>query len=179
MKKKLLIIILILTTLIIINIYKNNFTNSILIITQDNSTKKIEYWEINDRKNSRQANKFKSDNIEILTPTKCYKHYFDQTTKTSIDETDFTNCLILDSNHNELKLTEEIKNILNNTLDLEHSIISSETKIITLEEQYYVTVALNVNIWSPYTLYKYNKENNTLKEIYTFDNKNIIGLKLK
>lgn len=179
MKKILLIIVILLIGISTINIYKKDFTNSIFIITKDNETQKIEYWEINDKKDIRKTNKFKTDKIKVLSLNNCYKYYFDQELNKGIDETSFDTCKIMDENNNTIKLDDEIKNILTSILNLKHSIIYSETKIITLNNQYYVVVALNVNMWSPYRIYHYNKDNNYLGEIYTFDNKNVIGIKIK
>ena len=36
---------------------------------------------------------------------------------------------------------------------------------------------INVNLWTPYKLYKYDKKRNKLKLVYTFDNENVVGIK--
>ena len=51
--------------------------------------------------------------------------------------------------------------------------------IIKVNDEYYVVVELNVNLWSPYELYKYSKEKNKLKLIYTFYGEEVIGIKNK
>ena len=52
------------------------------------------------------------------------------------------------------------------------------TKIFNIKEVYYVVIELNVNLWSPYELYYFNKDNGELKEIYTFNGKDIVGIKV-
>ena len=56
-----------------------------------------------------------------------------------------------------------------------HSIIGAT--IIKRNDEYYVVVELNVNLWTPYKLYKYDKKRNKLKLVYTFDNENVVGIK--
>lgn len=52
-------------------------------------------------------------------------------------------------------------------------------KIMKVNEEYFVIVNLNVNMWNPYRLYHFDNDDIKLKELYTFDNKDIIGVSLK
>ena len=52
-------------------------------------------------------------------------------------------------------------------------------KIMEVNEEYFVIVNLNVNMWNPYRLYHFDNDDIKLKELYTFDNKDIIGVSLK
>ncbi len=60
--------------------------------------------------------------------------------------------------------------------DAEHWIM--DLKIYELSGCYFVRTTLNVNLWTPYELYYYDEANDALIEIYTFDDQEIIGLRL-
>ena len=153
-------------------LYTNNFKNSIYVVTKNTSKNTLSYYEVNDRKYERKANKFEYENNETITFQNCFESYIDRN-KNKVLNKRMEECKILDSNNSEMESDETIENIINLISDLEHDIMKA--KAIKVEENYYVVVALNVNLWSPYDLYKY--ENNKLRKLYTFDDEDIIGIK--
>jgi hypothetical protein len=45
--------------------------------------------------------------------------------------------------------------------------------------EYFVYIELNVNWWSPCTLYYYNQDTSKLVELYTFDDEQVTALKIR
>ena len=174
MKKKIIIIILILLILIIYIIRKNDFSNSIYVMTMDEDTKELEYYEINDKKNARNVEEFKLDNNKIIKVKDCFDFYInhDLTNTLTLDS-----CTLLDNNGEALEISNELEIIVKEISKIDHDIL--DTKIFNIDNNYYIVVELNVNIWSPYRLYYFDEDKNKLKEIYTFDGKDIIGIKIK
>ena len=157
-----------------LEIYKNNlkelqsnYTNSIYVVLEDQKTKKKYYNEINDRKGRRKVNKFTPDKSEIIYAKECQEFY------------PFIkyNCHVTNDNDEEVEMTDTIKKIINQASKIEHDIIMN--KIIKIDNQYFVVIELNVNLWTPYEFYYYNNKKDKLVEIATFDNYDVVGIKIK
>lgn len=151
----------------------NDFTNSIFVITQNENTEEIKYYEVNYQSNKRQVEEFESDVDEIFSTDECY-----DSSNGNINELTWDTCNIFDENDNIIEISEELKNILINIQKNQESVIF-EIKILKLEDDYYVVEALNVNMWTPYEFYYYNSKNEELEYIYTFSNEDVVGIKLK
>ena len=174
MKKKIIIIILILLILVIYIIRKNDFTNSIYVMTIDEDTNELEYYEINDKKSIRNVDEFKVNDSKIIQVKDCFDFYInhDMTNTLTMDT-----CTLIDNNREVIEISGELETIIKKVSKIDHDIL--ETKIFNIKNDYYIVVELNVNIWSPYRLYYFDEDKNKLKEIYTFDGKDIIGIKIK
>lgn len=176
MKKKLILLIIIITIFILIlyylnQAYKQNFNKSIYVITLNNENNK-KYYEIGLKKHKRKTKKFISNNMTIYELKNCYDSY----------NVKFSNKLTMDSckiyNNNEIvEITKDFYDIIEKTSKIEHSIITN--KIMVVDNNYFVQVSLNVNLWSPYELYKYDPKTKKLNLIYIFDNEEVIGIKTK
>ena len=147
---------------------KNNFENSISVVTEDENSQKKQYYEINEYKNRKKLkNSFIYDN-EIYNLENCYFSYINN--NKVLNKLNEEKC-------NSLKTYSDDENIINiiyKISNLEHDIISA--KILKTNNNYYIVVSLNVNMWSPYDLYLYDKNLNTLILLYTFDGEDIIGI---
>ena len=147
---------------------KNNFENSISVVTEDENSQKKQYYEINEYKNRKKLkNSFIYDN-EIYNLENCYFSYINN--NKVLNKLNEEKC-------NSLKTYSDDENIINiiyKISNLEHDIISA--KILKTNNNYYIVVSLNVNMWSPYALYLYDKNLNTLILLYTFDGEDIIGI---
>ena len=58
----------------------------------------------------------------------------------------------------------------------EHWIIN--LKVYKVGDEYFIRTMLNVNLWTPYELYWYDAENDALVLLHTFDNQDIVGIRL-
>ena len=153
----------------------NDFTNSIFVITEDEHTEQIEYYEVNYSGNKREVDKFKSEVDIIYNTSGCYTWDSDEK---YINQITWDTCEILDENQNRIEINEDFKNILVDVQKNEESAIF-EIKIFKIENNYYVVVPVNVNMWTPYDFYYYNLKEEKLEFIDTFSCKDIIGIKLK
>lgn len=170
---RLLIIGILLLFLIVRFVSKNDFSNSIYVMTMNEDTKELEYYEINDKKKSRNIEEFNPSDSKIINVNDCFDFYInhDQTNTLTMDT-----CTLIDNNNEVIDISKELEAIIKKVSKIKHDILSA--KIFDINNDYYIVVELNVNIWSPYRLYYFNKDKNKLKEIYTFDSKDIIGIKL-
>jgi Tfp pilus assembly protein PilE len=176
MNKKVILLIVIITILSLILFssyqnYKQNFNESIYVITLDKENKE-NYYEIGLKEHKRKTTKFISDNMTVYELKNCYDSY----------NVKVSNKLTMDSckiyNDNEIiKMPEEFYDIIEKTSKIEHAILTN--KIMVVDNNYFVQVSLNVNLWTPYELYRYNPKTKKLNLIYTFNNEDVIGIKIK
>lgn len=176
MDKKLILLIIITTIFILILYYLNqtyeqNFNKSIYVITLDNKNNK-NYYEIGLKRHKRKTKKFISNNIAIYELKNCYDPY----------NVKVSNKLTMDSckiyNNNEIvEMPKEFYDIIEKTSKIEQAIMTN--KIMVVDNNYFVQVSLNVNLWTPYELYKYDPKTKKLNLIYVFDNEDVIGIKTK
>ncbi len=168
--------LIILVLLLFINyLYINDYTNSIYVMTQKDESGKIAYYEINDRKNYREVEKFKPAKSKVLTLNNCYNmKKVKEESETSLEEL----CTLRDSQNDAVYLTQDLRNIVSLIgKKVHHEILVG--KVIILDDDYYVVIRTNVNWYSPCDLYKYNKEKKELEIIYNFNKEEVVGIKLK
>lgn len=179
--KKILIIILIFTLLLVtlLLIRRFDFNNSIFVITQNRNTNEIHYYEVNNWEYKRNINEFESDKIEVFkVDNECYNNRADIENHIALNQLIIEKCTIKDDLEKNIEINGYIEKIIKLVSKKEkHDIIGNT--IIKVNDEYYVVIELNVNLWSPYELYKYSKEKNKLKLIYTFDGEEVIGIKNK
>ena len=182
MNKSVIITILVFVILIAVDIFFNvqkilsdyNSTNiSIRVITEDEQDQTKEYWGINNHDREISVKKFKADDTKTYYLYNCY----DSSIKDDGIRNDITdNCVMYDENKNIIQKNNEIEKIISLVANTEtHSITS--VKILDKNGNYYVRVRLNVNLWCPYELYYFDKDNNKLKLIHTFSEKDVVGIK--
>ena len=181
-KKRKIIVILVVLLLVIIRLFSyryikahHDFRKSIKVMTKNDSSDQISYYEVNSAGVHRKIKSFQSDPIQIYHVTDCYH--------SDIVSGKVKNLLTLDKaiktdiNDKKVLLTDTDKDVLTELSDIDHEIM--KTKMININNETYVVVLLNVNLWSPYCLYHYDQKKKCLKEIKTFDGEDVIGIKLK
>jgi hypothetical protein len=169
-------IILFIVNLTLMNSCINlDFTNSLFVLTKDENTNIINYYEVNDKGKRRKVDEFEPDKMEEFKVNNCYKSYISN--NKVLNKLTLDTCIIEDNTGKSIEITDEFKKIVEKVSDINHAILKN--KILKLNNEYYAVVELNVNLWSPYGLYYYDRDNDELKHLYTFDGENIIGLKIK
>lgn len=160
-----------------------DYSKSIYIITEfvTYDKKGINYYEINYKGNIRKIEPFESDKYVSIYLKDCFDAYIDREKNKVLNEFKEKNCQIIDSQNSNTKYTklkdETLKNVIIEMSKLEYEKFSS--KIYIVNENYYVIVNNNVNMWDPHNLYYYDEDNNQLKLIYKFDGEDVIGIKEK
>ena len=158
--------------------YSNKYPDkkySIYVVTK-NKKEKLNYYEIT-VDNKKEIEKFKYDDNKIIYLQDCFQSYISyESDRSKILNKINDECKTIDDNDIEIDKDEEINDIINDISKINHDIWGSP-KIINVNGNYFVEVALNVNLWSPYDLYKY--ENGNLYHLYTFDGESIVAIKEK
>jgi len=155
----------------------NDFTNSIFVITQDEHTDEINYYEINYKFNTREINEFDSEVEEIFNTRNCFDSFIKD--GDVVNQLTLDSCKIEDQEKNLIEITDDFKNIIENVLVVQPNHDVFEIKILKIKNNYYVVVPINVNMWTPYYFYYYNSNTKQLEHIYTFSCKDVIGIKTK
>ena len=138
------------------------------VITKDYSDGKIEYDAIGTGKRKMDIHPFESDPLQTCCAD-LDDHFSAYGTVQSAH--------LYDESGKLVDNTEPIERILEHVADIEHLII--RMKILRQRDLYFVVVELNVNWWSPCILYYYDAKNDQLVELYTYDDKEIVGIKVR
>ena len=150
---------------------KEFLKSAYMVATKDENNNKISFYEINNRKKARKINKIEYVENDMFYLNNCFDSYSLQTgTQNSFLE---DSCKVVDKNKNTIEYNDEIKNIIILISKLDHPILSS--KVLDVNGKYFVVVEFNVNLWSPYKLYKF--EDGKLKHIITFNGEEVIYIK--
>ena len=189
MKKKkyyllLLIFIVMLTSGCFINKKKlegtdADYLESYYIITKDENNGKIRYYEVNGKGNERKAEEFESDIFDdVIDVNKytCFYNYHDEERHGFFNKY-VDSCKMISSNGNDVSDDPLYKKIAIQIASLEYDMFYP--KIYRVGEEFYVTRLKNVNLSSPYDLYKYNVATDKLELICEMINEEIIGFKKK
>ena len=82
-----------------------------------------------------------------------------------------------DEDGNTVPLTEDFTAILKRLDEIDHWVMTA--KIMEVQGRLFVYTELNVNLWTPCTLYQYDPDSGQLTELYTWDNQEPVGLRLR
>lgn len=155
---------------------KNNYENSIYVVTKDESSNEVRYYEVNDYEYKRKTKQFSYEENEYIKFDRCFDSYIDKEERKVLNKR-LAECKLISNNEGEIQIDDTYDDIINQVSELEHSIMDHQSKIIKTKNNIYVVVVFNVNLWTPYKLYKY--ENNILNRLYTFDGEDVIAIKEK
>ena len=154
-----------------------DYVESYFIIAKDVDNDKIRYYEVNGKGNKRSADKFESEKFdEVVDLDRCFESYIDRD-KNKVLNKYLDNCYMINQNGEDLSNESIYQDIAIQVSLLEHDMF--DIKIYKIGDEYYVTRGLNVNLYVPYDLFKYDIENNKLIRIYQTNDEEIIGFKKK
>lgn len=133
------------------------------------------YYSLYSNKKLKETESFVADQTEVFTaPMDCFSSYIDKRKNKVLNHLIHTE--LTDEDGNNVEITPIISSIFEETSKLEHDIMLME--IIKDNEEYCVFVSLNVNLWTPCTLYYYNQNSYKLIKLYTFDHEIVTGIKI-
>lgn len=119
---------------------------------------------------------FDGDEIEIYTAdSSCFEAYIDRKKNKVLNK--LVEESLTDKHDNEVKITPVLKDMFKQISKLEHDLMV--VQILKDGDEYFAYVELNVNLWTPCTLYYYNKDTSELVELYEFDNERVTDLKIR
>ena len=74
-------------------------------------------------------------------------------------------------------MTDELNEVFDCIEQIEHDMLL--TQIFCDKGEYFVYAELNVNWWSPCSLYRYDRKSRLLREMCTLDHERIIGIRIR
>lgn len=126
-------------------------------------------------KKIKKSEAFIADETEVfIASPDCFDSYIDRIQNKVLNRLRYTN--LTDKDGNDVEITPVISEIFEETAKLEHDILRME--IIKDGDEYFVFVSLNVNWWTPCTLYYFNQDSSKLIKLYTFDYEIVTGIKI-
>ena len=131
-----------------------DYVESYFIIAKDVDNDKIRYYEVNGKGNKRSADKFESEKFdEVVDLDRCFESYIDRD-KNKVLNKYLDNCYMINQNGKDFSNESIYQDIAIQVSLLEHDMF--DIKIYKIGDEYYVTRGLNVNIYIPYDLFKYD-----------------------
>lgn len=133
------------------------------------------YYSLYSNKKIKKSEAFIADETEVFFASPdCFDSYIDSIQNKVLNRLRYTN--LTDKYGNDVEITPVISEIFEETAKLEHDILRME--IIKDGDEYFVFVSLNVNWWTPCTLYYFNQDSSKLIKLYTFDYEIVTGIKI-
>ena len=162
--------ILIIGSIIFYILQKNDFSNYILIKTEDSCYKVNKYGKLKKIDN----NEFAQVNNKVYSITNFFESYIDRDKNEVLNKINQENFnIFIESNQDS-----ELVDIINEIANLKHDLF--DVKIICTEkDNYYVSVYLNTNWICPSDLYIYDKNEKKLKLIFETCNETILDVNEK
>ena len=142
------------------------------VIVSELSTGEVKYQAVYDNKKVRDIEEFDPEEIEVyeLDRHDIQSEIVDGHIANELRYTDLT-----DQNGNKVEADDTMKRMMQKIADItDHAIF--ETKLIKHKDDYYAFVMLNVNLWTPCILYRYDPKKNSLKKLHTWDDCEVTGI---
>lgn len=143
------------------------------IYQADDTETAPQYYAIADHERYKPCDPFEPDESTVYNvPLGCFCSYIDHEKNKVLNRLDHV--AITDEHGNPLKPSQVINDIFKQVAALEHDLL--KVRIIDISGEYFVYVELNVNLWTPCSLYYYNQENHELIRLYEFSDRETLEL---
>ncbi len=124
----------------------------------------------------RPAEPFETDETNIWrVPPECFECYIDQNQNKILNR--LVDIRLLDRQDAPVDPNKAVERLLHCLAQLEHDMMSIE--ILETGGEYFAYVELNVNWWSPCRLFYYDRNQDRLVELYTWNDERVVGLRLR
>lgn len=146
----------------------------VITVSETDETAGPEYSIVYNNGKSKATDAFSADDAEFYTVSReSFTHdIVDNHIQNSIE-----NLVVTDKDGNVAETDETVTAVIELTVEkMEHSI--TKLTVIQAKEECFVVVHLNVNLWSPCELYRYDSAAGDLEELEQWDNVDIIGIAL-
>ncbi len=118
---------------------------------------------------------FEPDPMTVYTvPWGCFESYIYRSSKV-LNRLD--HMALEDADKNPVPVSDEQAKIFHHIADLEHEMFN--VRFLETNEETFVYLELNVNLWLPCCLYWYDRETDKLILLYKWDEEEVIGLHLR
>lgn len=138
-----------------------------------------EYYAINGHGRKQAIPAFEGDEIRVYRPDyqgiECYLSEDDRGRRAFINR--LTDVRLWDENGAAVENTRLMNEILLAAAELEHDLF--DVKLVRCGDEWFVYAALNVNWVSPCDLYWYDQARGGLVEVYSFDGREVVGLRVR
>lgn len=142
------------------------------VILQDTNDGTLHYDTIGSYGRRQPTQTFESDPVEILTAANdCFENYVEGQSPNRL-----LRAALVDTNGQPVELTDVESRIFELAAEQEHVIM--EMRILRVGEHRFVTLDLNVNLWSPHVVLYYDPDADQLIKLHTYDATSVIGLKI-
>ena len=138
--------------------------------------KATQYFALADGRRIRETAPFEPDPMTVYFVPDPSDIYVRKTNEETDAKASFTTLGLEDEHGNSVPLTGDFTAILTQLDEIDHWIMTA--KIMEVQGRLFVYTELNVNLWDPCVLYQYDPDSGQLKELYTWNDQEPIGLRL-
>lgn len=136
----------------------------------DDKTAKTAYYAIADRKRFMPCDSFAADDAAVYqVPNDCFEAYIDGKVLNRLVRVE-----IQDEHYRPCDQLPIMDDIFKQIALLEHELLT--VRIFDISGEYFVYVELNVNLWTPCSLYYYHQERRELIQLYKFADQETKGI---
>lgn len=136
----------------------------------------VQYFALADGRRIRETAPFAPEPMTVYTVPDPSAVSVQQIRQNAGKKASLTTLGLKDKDGNSVPLTEDFTAILKQLDEIDHWIMT--VRIIEVQGRLFVYTELNVNLWDPCALYQYDPDSRQLTELYTWNNKDPVGLRL-
>ena len=141
-------------------------------LNENTLSDKKSFYSVSKYRKAERITEFKDDEIDIYTASPgAYDSYIGKGVNF------FAKKELYDIDGKDVEMTPVLSDIMEMVAGIENDIMLMQ--ILKDGDEFFVYTELNVNWWSPCVLYYYDQGSKSLRELYTFDNERIIGLRVR
>ncbi len=150
----------------------------VMTLTPDSrkEDKSIQYFALASGQRIRKTAPFEPEPMTVYAVPSPSDVYVQQIHAHTDRKASFTTLGLADEEGNSVPLTEDFTAILKHLDKIDHWIMTA--KIMEAQGRLFVYTELNVNLWDPCTLYQYDPDSRQMTELYTWDDREPVGLRL-
>lgn len=116
---------------------------------------------------------FTADEATVYyVPSECFDAYIDRAQNKVLNR--LVSVAVTDGNGTPLEVPAVLPDIFAQIATLEHTLF--DIRILDVSSEYFVFLKLNVNLHTPCDLYYYNQQIGKLIELYSFNDRELLGL---
>ena len=139
----------------------------------DEESVKLKSYVIADQKRIMPVETVTKDEMAVFfVPYNCFASYIDRSQNKVLNS--LKHIALTDAAGNKMDVPPVIAEMFPEIAKLEHDLCT--VQIFQIENEYFVYVELNVNLWDPCSLYYYNQEKKLLIQLCTFNNEYVQGI---
>lgn len=135
-----------------------------------------EFYVLAPKKRIQPAEAYVNDDLRVYSvPYGCFEAYVDRESNSVLNRLDHIE--LHDEAGNDVIIDSEVERLFQHIASLQHDMFN--VKILVTDDEYFVYREENVNWQTPCVLYHYNRKADSLVELYTWQDCEVVGIQIR